>query len=247
MINKLDNHLPAIVTVVMLTGLLLLACMGVAWADGTVIDKIYHPYVQPLERELELRTSIEDGKSGQFTDRQTWRLGYGMAFSDNWFGELYVIGEKDSRDSFHASQYELEALWQLTEQGEYFADWGLLFEYEIGDSDDIMEFSTALLVEKEWQRWTGTANLHLIYEFGDDIQNEFESALALQVRYRLAMKLEPAFEFYRSEDVTAAGPVLMGNWRFSNARRLHWETGLILGLDKSTPDRTFRFLLEFEF
>ena len=43
---------------------LLLLCLlffsqGVVIADGSVIDKVYHPYVQPEEREIEFRSIIE--------------------------------------------------------------------------------------------------------------------------------------------------------------------------------------------
>lgn len=218
-----------------------------AHADGGVIDKIYHPYVQPLERELELRASLESGGAPRYVDRQTWRLGYGMAFTDKLFGELYVIGERDDMNSFGVSEYEAELLWQLTEQGEYAADWGLLVELASGEDPDRMEISGSLLAEKEWGQWTGTANLKAAYEFGDDIANEFETALALQARYRHSPALEPALEFYMGEDILGLGPVLMGNLRLGPGQQLHWETGLILGLEDSTPDRTVRLLLEYEF
>lgn len=218
-----------------------------AHADAGVIDKIYHPYVQPLERELELRASLEEGRNKQFDDRQTWRLGYGMSFNDNWFGEVYLVGQKDRNNSFQTSEYELEALWQITEQGEYVADWGLLFELATTDSVDRTEIAGTLLAEKEWQQWTGTANLKTSYEFGDDINDEFETALALQARYRLSMWLEPALEFYSAEGILGAGPVIMGSRRLGQGRRLNWEGGLIIGMKDDTPDRTFRLLLEYEF
>jgi hypothetical protein len=218
-----------------------------ARADGGIIDRVYHPYIQLLEREVELRGSLEQGGNPRLRNRQTWRLGYGMAFSDSWFGELYVIGERDDANSFHVSEYEAEALWQLTEQGEYAADWGLLFEFATLDSADYMELATTLLAETEWRRWTGTANVTAAYEFGDDIDNEFETGLALQARYRYSMALEPALEIYSGENVLGAGPVLMGNIRTGPGRQLHWEGGLILGLKDETADRTWRLLLEYEF
>ncbi|MGD8312814.1 MAG: hypothetical protein PVJ66_09480 [Gammaproteobacteria bacterium] len=220
---------------------------GRAGADSSVIDKIYHPYVQPLERELEFRASIEDNSDAPAGDRRKYRLGYGQSLNDHWFGELYLIGEKNADQAFRLDAYELEALWQITEQGEYSADWGLLIELEKLRTDDIMEFSTALLVEKEWRRWTGTMNLYAIYEFGSDIKNELESALALQTRYRYSRALEPAVEVYMGENTRGLGPVLMGSKPFGGARRLHWEGGVIFGLDEDTPDRTFRVLLEYEF
>jgi hypothetical protein len=227
---------------------LLFCGVQTAPADGTVIDKIYHPYVQALEHEIELRASIEDGGGAHSSDRQTWRLGYGQSITDNWFGELYLIGEQSSGESFRLEQYELEALWQITEQGEYAVDAGMLFEYEQNRSVDSKEFSTGLLLEKELaQRWTVTANLYAIYEFGSDINNEFETAAALQLRFRYSRAFEPALEIYKSEDIVGIGPAIMGAWGMGQARQLRWEAGLISGIDRDTPDRTFRLLLEYEF
>jgi hypothetical protein len=225
----------------------LLCTTGVAMADGSVIDKIYHPYVQPGERELELRTVIENNANSPAGDQKIWQLGYGQSFNDRWFGELYLIGSADDDNSFHLSAFEIEALWQLTEQGEFFADWGMLFELEKEKDESIVEVSAAVLVEKEWGRWTGTANLYGIYEFGSDVDNEFETALGLQARYRKSRIFEPAIELYKGEDAFGVGPVLLGSHSLGGGRQLRWEAGLIFGVDSDTPDQIFRGLLEYEF
>lgn len=230
----------------LITGLLLCPA-GTVMADGSAIDKIYHPYVQPEEREIELRTVIENNAKTPAGDQRALRLGYGQSFNDRWFGEVYLIGSANDDDSFRLSAYEIEALWQLTEQGEYFADWGLLFELEKEKGENIAEFATAVLVEKEWGRWTGTANLYGIYEFGSDIDNEFETALGLQARYRKSRLFEPAIELYKGEDTFGIGPVILGSHPLGGRRQLYWEAGLIFGVDSDTPDQTFRGLLEFEF
>jgi len=220
---------------------------GLVLADGSSIDKVYHPYVQPEERELEFRSIIENNSDRPSGDKRVYRLGYGQSFSDYWFGEVYLIGTKNDDQGLRLEAYELEALWQITEQGEFFADWGMLFELEKKRSEDVLEFSTALLVETEWRRWTGTANLYGIYEFGDDIDNEFETVLALQARYRYSRGLEPAIELYMGQDTRGLGPVMMGSRPLGEARQLRWEVGLIFGLDSDTPDQTFRLLVEYEF
>jgi hypothetical protein len=216
-------------------------------ADGSTIDKVYHPYVQPEEREIEFRAIIENNSDRRSGDERVYRLGYGQSFSDYLFGEIYLIGVKNDDQGLRLEAYELEALWQITEQGEFFADWGMLFELEKERSEDVMEFSAALLIEKDWRRWTGTANLYGIYEFGDDIDNEFETALALQTRYRYSRELEPAVELYMGQDTRGLGPVMMGSWPLGGVRQLRWEGGLIFGLNSDTPDQTLRVLFEYEF
>jgi hypothetical protein len=234
---------------------LLAACMVPAWllyasmaaADGGTIDRVYHPYVQALERELELRSSIENGSNAVSDDRQTWRIGYGQAIGEHWFGELYLTAEQNSKESLSLSKYEAEALWQVTEQGEYPVDVGLQFQYEKSDISDVMEVSTALLLERDWGQWAGTANLRVLYEYGADIRDEPETALALQLRYRYDQALEPAVELYSSETIQGIGPALLGDVRLGEGQRLHWESGLILGTGKQTPNSTLRLLLEYEF
>jgi len=221
---------------------------GHAYGDGTVIDKVYHPYVEPLEWELEWRMIHEDENPvADKKRRQLHRLGLGRAVAESVFAELYLIGERSSDASLELEAYEFEILWQVTEQGEYAVDYGLLFELEKEHNEDIWEYSTALLLEKELGRYSVTANIGLTYEWGDDIKDELESSLALQTRYRHTPRLEPAMELYMGEDTLGLGPVLLGVERLGIMKALRWETGVIFGLDRETADYTFRLVVEYEF
>lgn len=210
-----------------------------ALADGIAIDKVYQPYVNPLEREIEWRSIKFDG------GEETHRLGLGRSINDDVFVEAYLIASGE--DSFSLEAYELEALWQLTEQGEYNNDWGLLFELEREFDEQVWEAASALLMERQIKRWSVTANLGLKYEWGDEVESELESFFALQARYRYRHYLEPGISFYSAQDTLAIGPVLMGDVRFDAGKKLHWETGWVLGLKQQTPDHTFRFALEYEY
>lgn len=225
----------------------ILSHSGASFADGAVIDKIYHPYVQPLEQELELRALTQDTQPGRADQLQLYRLAYGRSFSERWFGEVYLVGGRSDNSSFEVTAYELEAKWQLTEQGEFSADWGLLFELEKEKNTNIWEYSTGLLAEKEWGKWSTTANLVISYEWGHDIDNEVESTLGLQARYRYSSAIEPGIEFYSGQDTTALGPVLLGQLKLGGKRKLNWEVGAIFGLDHKSPNQTLRLLTEFEF
>lgn len=217
-------------------------------ADGSLIDKIYHPYVQPEEKEFEVRASIQSDDENNLSDGiDSYKFAYGQSLNDRWFAEVYLIGKKIPQNSFDIEAVELEILWQLTEQGEYAADWGMLFEIERLVDEDITEVSSALLIERQWNRWVGTANVHLIYEWGSDINNEVETGLALQTRYRYSRSFEPAIELYIGENSKGIGPVLLGTKRLGQKKQLRWETGLIAGLNDDTPDLTFKFLLDLEF
>ena len=227
--------------------LALLALPPFVLADGIVVDKVYHPYVDALETELEYRTVIQDRQPNRVTPGQIHQLSIGRAIGSRLFAEVYAIGARNRAGTFNLEAWEAELKWQLTEQGEYGIDWGLLFEYEDEVGEDIKEFTVGILAEKEIGRWSGAANLMLINEWGADINDEFETTLSLQARYRRSRAFEPGLEFYAGQDARGIGPMIQGTFNFGIRKNLHWETGVIFGLGSDSPDTSFRFLLEAEF
>lgn len=228
-----------------LTGAAALLVVGTAAADSSGVDTIYHPYVQPLERDLEIR--LTHATAGGPVDGQTWRIGYGQSLTDRLFVEAYVIGQDRHGEALRVEGYEVEALWQLTEQGEYAADWAVLGEYERGHHGDSQSGSVVLVGERQWGRLVGTMNAGLGYEWGADVRAEAETRLALQGRYRYSPQLEPAVELFAAEKLLALGPALLGTARIGNGRRVHWEAGIAAGLGRDSPDRSVRGKLEYEF
>lgn len=209
------------------------------------IGRVYHPYVEQQERELEYGFTLRDfnGESELLN-----RLGAGYAWNDRIFTEIYLLAESMTHEETQVNAYEIEMKWQLTEQGEYWADWGLLFEYETAKDIDSHEWAAGILWEKEiHQNWITTANAMLGYEYGRDITNELETLLRGQLRYRHSSKFEPAFEFYLDDQDKAAGPALTGRIKLSGRKQLAWELGLMFGLDSKTPDNNLRGGFEFEF
>jgi len=94
-------NFPARHAVLTLSALILIALSRPALCNGSRIDKLYHPYVQPLEHEFEFRTLEEENASVAPGDRTRARLGYGQAVSDTGFAEAYLIGEENDDRDFH--------------------------------------------------------------------------------------------------------------------------------------------------
>jgi len=236
-------------SIMRLSGLGLFLCLlpALAWADGAVVDKLYHPYVDAMETELEYRSLFQERQDNLTTPAQIHQFSIGRSIGERCFSEFYVVGTKDRSGDFDVEALEAELKWQITEQGEYAADWGMLFEYENELGKDIQEVTAGLLSEREFGRWSGTANLRLIYEWGGDINNEFESVLALQARYRRSPGFEPGIEFYSGQNTLGMGPVIQGTLSTGIRKKLHWETGVIFGMDHKSADTSVRFLLEYEF
>jgi hypothetical protein len=214
-------------------------------ADGIVVSKIYDPYVQPLETEIEYRlvSQVDD----RVPDVQKHSLGFGRSLSDRWAIELYAIAQKSVGENLSIDTYEIEAKWQLTEQGEYAFDWGLLFELEREIEENAWELSTQLLASRDFGRFTVIANLGLIYEQGRDFQDEFETSLRTQLRYRMSEAFEPAVELHVGQDTRALGPAITGLYRVSRGRKLRWELGIFVGIDDNSPDQILKANIEFEF
>ncbi len=226
---------------------ILLLLSGQALADGTVVDKVYHPYVQPLEREFEYRFAYQKQAEHPDNNAMAQKLGYGFSIAERMALEFYVIADRVSPEDYKLSGYEVELRWMLTEQGEYGADWGLLFELERQNNLDNYEFSSGLLMEKEFGPTSLTLNALAVYEWGQTLESEVEAEFRLQYRYRWLPQVQPAIEFYAGENYKGAGPSMMGVHKFSGLEQLKWEFAVIFAIDASTVNNTLRFALEYEF
>lgn len=227
--------------------LLTIAAAAPVRADGIVIDKVYDPYVILLEQEIEYRALWQTDDDPARDGGELHRLGYGRTFAERWFAELYAIGQRWPEGTMQLEAFELEIKHQLTEQGEYAADWGWLTELERSTEHNQWEWSNTLIAARDWGRWTGTANLSLIYEWGELIDSELETSFSAQMKYRRSAALEPGVELFKGQDTFALGPIIAGQLRFGQGKKLFWETGVIAGLDAVTPDWTYKLELEFEF
>lgn len=216
-------------------------------ADGRVVDKVYHPYVQPYEQEFEYRYVYQKQNQHQQDNDMAQKLGYGRAVADRLALEFYVIAERRSPNDYQIRGYELEARYMLTEQGEYSSDWGLLFELERENHQGNYEFTSGLLMEKEIGPTSLTLNALAVYEWGRSQKSELEGEFRLQYRYRYLPQLQPAIEFYAGENYKGAGPSLMGVQKFGQMKMLKWELAVIFAIDAATVNNTLRLALEYEF
>lgn len=209
------------------------------------IGKVYHPYVEALEKEIEFIGTRSFDAMDDYQDSYT--LGYGQSLTERFFLELSTHTEETSESDLDIVGYELEGIYQLTEQGAHAIDYGVLIELERESKANINEVGATLLMETELGQSSLTANLGLAYEFGTGIDNEYDRSARLQWRYRLRPAFEPAFEIYMDEYDKAAGPALMGLLRIAPQQKIRWELGLLFALEEETPDTLLRAVLEYEF
>lgn len=223
----------------------LLAAAGTAFADGIVVDRVYDPYVQPLETEVEWRTIVQS--DDDVPDIQKHSLGIGRSLSDRWGIEFYAIGTRNRGEHLSIDVFELELKRQLTEQGEYAIDWGVIFELERDVDQNIWEASAALLAARDFGRWSGLVNVGLLYEWGSGVGDEVETELHAQARYRYKETVEPAVELHVGQDTAVIGPVLTGLYRVSPGKKLRWDLGVFFAANERSPDQVVKLNLEYEF
>jgi hypothetical protein len=223
----------------------LLVVNACAFADGIVVDRVYDPYVQPLETEIEWRSILQSGDETADIDKHIF--GVGRSLSDRFALELYAIGTREGGESLDIDAFEAELRWQITEQGEFAFDWGAVFELERDTGENVWEASASVVAARDLGRWTALANLGLVYEWGGGVGDEIETDLHLQARYRMRESFEPAIELHMGQDTAVLGPVLTGLIRTAPGRKLRWEAGLFLPLDNASPDRVVRLNFEYEF
>lgn len=223
-----------------LLGLVFLA--GPVFADGTIVGQIYAPYVQPLEKEIELVVVDEHGGTG--IGRRRDKLGFGTSLAEHWYTELSVTSVDEGGERYE--ELEIEAIWQLTEQGEYSSDWGLLLEAETALGQDANELSIGVINQKDLGRWSVLSNLVATYEWGSDRSEELETQFALQTRYRHSPGFEPTLEFYVGQDTRALGPGATGVIKMLQGRQLRWNLGLLKNIG-NPADYTVKLEFEYEF
>ncbi|WP_229816975.1 hypothetical protein [Thalassotalea profundi] len=228
----------------MLIMLLICSYSTATYGDGLVVDKVYHPYVLANEQEVEWRFMSSQTDT---YNRLGQRLGYGRSLSDTFAIDVYLIGHRDDNLDFGLSAYEIEGRWMLTEQGQYWADWGMLFEVEKKYRTNDWEVTTGFIAEKEFGKSSLTVNFFIVQEWGDNIPTEMETEFRLKYRYRFMPEVQPAFEVYSGEDFFGLGPAFMGIHRFEGQKQLKWELGFISEVSHSGKDHTLRFALEYEF
>jgi len=209
------------------------------------VDKIYHPYVEDDTWEFETRllSFLDRELSASFS---VYRFGLGKDISDDLFIEFYLIGARDTNQNVEIEAYEVEALYQFTEQGEYWIDFALLVEIERERESQEWEGNIGFIFEKEFGKWSATANFRNKYLYENDQRHSWVSSQALQWRYRYSPTIEPGVEIYSANDEIFIGPVLLGEIKLSR-NKLNWEIGIVQELKQSENESILRGLIEYEF
>ena len=226
-------------------------------APRAVADHVvYSPLVEQGERAIEARGHYDLDGNDALDGAQQYKLEFEWAPVARWRTELMVKAEQAPGDGMRATEVATENVLQLTEQGQYWADLGVLAEYAHSLEDDGHDaLELGLLAQKDMGRHEARLNLTLERELTGGADTEI--GYAWQYRYRLGEHFEPGIEMYGGlgdvghmgalgDHEHQVGPAIFGKLRTTTGA-LKYEAGLLFGLNDQAPDATVRFLLEYEF
>ena len=231
---------------------------------------IFSPYEIDLgEIEIEHNGDAQFDRLPANSGAQSYTIEIGTGLTSWWQSEIELGFDRDP--GFNAStfvqQLVTENTFQLTEPGEYFADFGFYVEYgqslTRGRNASANEVTFGPLIAKDIGRTTSTVNLFLTRQLGPDQETRgYDFSYAWQTRWNIWQPLSPAIEFYGDAGVIGQnprfsgqqfliGPVGVGSMNLSRlglgrAGKLKYEIGWLFGATRATPSGTLRWRLELE-
>ena len=204
-------------------------------------------------------------KSGAQSD--TLELGTGL--TPWWHSEIELGFDRDPGQNQPTllTQLVWENTFQLSEPGEYWADYGFYAEYgqtmTRGHNAGANEVTFGPVIAKDIGRTTNTINLFFTRQLGpDQTSHGLDFSYAWQTKYNLSEHFSPAVEIYGdagelgrspalSQQQLLIGPVAIGAWKLhdlglGSAGKLKYELGWLFGTTPASPNGTLRWRLEVE-
>jgi high-affinity iron transporter len=227
--------------------------------DAQAGFKVYSPYVEQGEWELEFRghrsVDADPGKD----DGRSFLYEIGYSPTPRWHTAVFLEAEGEPGESNTLTEFAWENIVQLTEPGQYWLDVGAYVEYAKGlthEGDHALEWK--ILLEKDFDKFVVVANPIFEQGFSDSADSGVEFEYAWGTYYRLNPAFEPGFEAYGgigeltdANDLNAQehfiGPAARGTVLLGGGSKLKYNLGYLLGVTDETPDGAFKFELEYEF
>jgi len=243
----------------LLGGVLVPAGLFIPVQAHAVEYKIYSPLVVQGETEVELRSFYSSDNLPALDGEQGYRLAVGHAFTDYWASEVYAVLGAGPGQSVDAQGVEWENRFQLTPQGKYWLDSGLMTELSLPtQSDEPSELALIPLFEKQFGRVLTTLNPFLEWQFGSSAASGTTLGYRGRVEYLLHPFFSPALEFHGEPGMIGkfeptadqrhqVGPAFYGVERFGGRRAFLYSAAVLFGLTRGSPDTTLTTRLEYEF
>lgn len=219
--------------------------------------QVYSPNLVLGEQEFELRSFSSWGTGPGTGDEKALKLAYGHTFTDWWATELYAEGEQEYGETLKLEDFEWENRFQLTPQGKYWVDVGLLNENEIPRfSDDPYQIKFGPAFEKDIGRFTTLLNLLAVHEYGTNATPGVGLEYRARLEYRWRPAVSPLIEAYGEplgrigaygQPRNQIGPGVAGQIAVGAGRSLRYGVVALFGASRAAADGTLVMRLEYEF
>jgi hypothetical protein len=245
------------------TQLLLIAAVAFAAHLGSADAapfKVFSPIVEEGVTEIEYRGFRDFDQREELDRSQTQKIDVGRGFTDYWFSEFEGTFEKAGSESMKLDSVASENVFQLTPQGQYWADFGLFAEYEVGThGSSPNEISIGPLVQKEFSpRLSATLNAFFEWQTGPNAVTGTTFSYAARVKYNVNRYFEPAIEAFGepgrigrlpswSQQEHWIGPAVYGKLGFGPGGSLSYRLAALFGVSDAASDTRAVFQLEYEF
>lgn len=224
--------------------------------DARASHVVYSPLVEEGEIAVELRGHYDFDDDKSIDGAQAYKAEVEWAPTAWWLTEVLVKYEREPGEDLDATEIASENIFQLTDQGKYWMDFGLLAEFVYSLEDGgANALEIGLLGQKDFG--ANEVRVNLVFEQELESGADLEMEYRWQYRYRLDERFEPGIEMYGGlgewgefgsfdDHEQQLGPAMFGKFRTAGGA-IKYELGLLFGLTDETPDTTVRFLLEYEF
>ena len=234
--------------------------LGLMFAAGAALSTaaqasddfiVYSPYVTEGQSEVEFRAHQQSDGDPALNDERAYVVSVAHAFTSWWQPEVYLGSYEREPGSANTLQgYEFENIFQLTPQGEYWADFGFLASYEYHTQPDqpgVLEFGP--LFEKRTGDIDHRFNMIWEKEVGGGASRHYEFRASYAATYRISAMLQPGVEaYYRPDDDShQLGPALNGEIVTAGGNEFEYHLAYLFGLNQGAANGTLALRLEFEF
>lgn len=219
--------------------------------------KVYAPTVVKGETELEMR-AFNSWSTGPLSGaRRAVKFAAGHSFTNWWATEVYAEAEQAPTESLKLEDFEWENRFQLTPQGKYWADVGLINENEIPRyANDPYRISFGPSFGKDFGYFSARLNLLAAHEYGTHARHGIELDYRARIEYRWRRALSPVVEAY-GEPVgwtgrygpsrQQVGVGLVGQITTGPGRDLRYGLVALYGTTTAASRETLVARLEYEF
>lgn len=223
-------------------------------------EYVHVPLVEYGEREIDFKYGTAKFKDDVGRESMG-SVGFGYGVTPWWFAEAYLKYAKGPGDRTRYDAVELESIFQLTEPNQYWADMGLLMEFEAPRARaEGYEWEFGPLFQKDFGKLRVNANLlfEKVVSAKDDASHPMQMGYQLQARYPIVKDTDIGIQAFgelgkwndwapQHEQDHRVGPAIFQKVRLGGRQVINWNLGWLHGVSAAAPRDQLRVQAELEF